>query len=1121
MKKLTKICVILFLSIASVMAQKEFPFLKKERDGVVQPLKTTAVLTAGNWEFWANYNGMLAYNTLQGKSGGIFPKNTAMVLDMQGILWGAWLKDAQTGQKIADNPLRVGGVYYRSGLQPGWIQSNGQAVDVNNPKVKVYFVRKDWRTLSDKQLLEEAAIYFGVDSLSVKPEMTAQLKEALAENWKNWPVDLGAPYNDVNGNGIYDPVFDAQGYPDAERGDYPGIAQADQVIWFVANDLDEATVEQLSGVPSIGMELQVTLWTFKGEFTPLSQTIFIRYRLINKSPYLLDSMFVAIAGDQDIGYYGDDLAGCDPKHNMWFAYNGKSFDKEYAKYGLMPPALGYSLLSGPTDTLQSAAWEADRTLIGQKQILSSFFSFRSGESFGPPPMGQTDFTFGWYNIMRGFVPTIDLQHPRPWIVGSGPFKGQPTRFPLSGDAVNDPGGIAGDVDGAGNNLGPGSRSMSGNVGPFSLAPGAQQDILLAISGGMGTDNRNAIVQLQAINRLLNAYRLSAFESFEYAPAPPKVTGTSFVDDSNQTSVVLNWGWDTNRIHETEEKKFGDFKFEGYNVYQLPSAQSAVTDPGVKKVATFDVQDGIYTVLGWRYISELNRFMLVPLFTGRDSGIQRHLIIKKDALHHQPFFKGATYYFAVTAYNYDSKGNGLLGYESEPTIVKVTVRGPKPGERFEADLGDTLSVNINMKSDVICKVTVVDPSKTTGHDYEISFDKNNDSSASTYGQWVWNLTDKTSNQVLLRGQPITAVRNVFERRNEISIDGLGIYVQLPSMDMPLKAIVEVANGKGPLPKSEWDDLGRPYAGNNVWQSFSAPSDENRFLLSTSPAENSYFAFQYIARDVQNANFHDFEMRFTEKGGVYYWWADAGNFWSVVPFEFWDVGYGTYQDTTDDVRCITGGYSGGATPGIFDFGYTDPYFGYPATDWIFVRKPTDSLGSYQAFVQDVSSGTFGRKWWKHSLPVLDNLIICDVGGKRTLPEKGTVIRFILVKGPRKDLKFSFTAPGHIENNLKLAKQDIRNINVFPNPYYAGTALGPNVPVDYVTFTHLPKHAILRIFTLNGDLVYRIEKNEESPFCRWNLMNSKGKRIASGLYIVRVEMPELKESKNLKLMVIMEGE
>ena len=44
----------------------------------------------------------------------------------------------------------------------------------------------------------------------------------------------------------------------------------------------------------------------------------------------------------------------------------------------------------------------------------------------------------------------------------------------------------------------------------------------------------------------------------------------------------------------------------------------------------------------------------------------------------------------------------------------------------------------------------------------------------------------------------------------------------------------------------------------------------------------------------------------------------------------------------------------------------------------------------------------------------------------------------------------------------------------------------------------------------------KEDESQFLIWDLLNKSGRLVASGVYIVHIEMPELAVSKILKLAV-----
>jgi hypothetical protein len=117
------------------------------------------------------------------------------------------------------------------------------------------------------------------------------------------------------------------------------------------------------------------------------------------------------------------------------------------------------------------------------------------------------------------------------------------------------------------------------------------------------------------------------------------------------------------------------------------------------------------------------------------------------------------------------------------------------------------------------------------------------------------------------------------------------------------------------------------------------------------------------------------------------------------------------------------------------------------------------------------------------------------------------------------FSFTAPTKEENNNSLAKEDVKAINVFPNPYYGYQYRETSRDAHYVTFSHLPAKATLRIFDLSGVQVKTINHNSASQFDKWNLQNESGYPVASGVYVVYIDMPDIGTTKILKLAVIME--
>jgi len=66
-------------------------------------------------------------------------------------------------------------------------------------------------------------------------------------------------------------------------------------------------------------------------------------------------------------------------------------------------------------------------------------------------------------------------------------------------------------------------------------------------------------------------------------------------------------------------------------------------------------------------------------------------------------------------------------------------------------------------------------------------------------------------------------------------------------------------------------------------------------------------------------------------------------------------------------------------------------------------------------------------------------------------------------------------------------------------------------------LPGKAVFRIFNLAGVLIRKLEKNDDSQFFRWDLKNRNNIPVASGVYIVHIELPELGKIKILKVFIV----
>lgn len=205
----------------------------------------------------------------------------------------------------------------------------------------------------------------------------------------DWPamgnVDAGydaylAPFYDLDLDGEYDP----------SSGDVPCIL-GDQALFLVFND------RLISGTSRpVGVEVHAMPFAYGGADPILSNTVFIRYHIINRSGTNYDSTFIGFFNDFDLGCPNDDLVGSDPSRNMCYVYNGDDNDENClgnTGYGAQPPAFGMVLLKGPlvdaegtdegtSNTLPN--WNGqgfgDGTVDNERHGLSNFISFtREGD----------------------------------------------------------------------------------------------------------------------------------------------------------------------------------------------------------------------------------------------------------------------------------------------------------------------------------------------------------------------------------------------------------------------------------------------------------------------------------------------------------------------------------------------------------------------------------------------------------------------------------------------------------------------------------------------------------------------------------------------------------------------
>lgn len=235
-----------------------------------------------------------------------------------------------------------------------------------------------------------------------------------------------APFTDVNGNGIYDPLT---------GGDYP-VIKGDQEVYCVFNDALAPHTE--SGGQILGIEVQKHAWAWactdpslSDSLSPVNYTTFYTYDIINRSQQTYYKTMIGSWAETDLGNWNDDYAGCNVALNAGFVYNADNYDEDN------PPSLGYHnyipiqsvvVLDGPQapagDTIDNDH-DGVTDEAGEKMLLSGYYGFSwftqsypySAPTTGPEFynylngrwMDSTSITYGG-NGHTGSVPTT-LMYP--------------------------------------------------------------------------------------------------------------------------------------------------------------------------------------------------------------------------------------------------------------------------------------------------------------------------------------------------------------------------------------------------------------------------------------------------------------------------------------------------------------------------------------------------------------------------------------------------------------------------------------------------------------------------------------------------------------------------------------
>jgi len=312
----------------------------------------------------------------------------------------------------------------------------------------------------------------------------------IPSNIVDWPahgdVNLGydwnlAPYVDVNNDNFYEPA----------DGDYP-LIKGDMATYVIYNDYSN---HKWSGGQPIGVEIHQMAYAFACSVSAaIDNTIFVEYKVINKSANSYPNFYLSAWSDFDIGNYTNEFVACDVDRACFFQFDENGTDTNITGalgYGDYHPTVGTVILSGPwmdNDGNDNPVSEnpnglgfGDGVIDNERLGMTSFmYQATAGGTWRNLPTTDSQI----HNMMDAiWIDSTNLNYGNtghiPWVSPGNirarfvyPGTSDPTGYGTSGNTQ-----LAWDEDD--NTLLANDNRGMGSMGPITLQPGAINTIELA------------------------------------------------------------------------------------------------------------------------------------------------------------------------------------------------------------------------------------------------------------------------------------------------------------------------------------------------------------------------------------------------------------------------------------------------------------------------------------------------------------------------------------------------------------------------------------------------------------------------------------------------------------------
>lgn len=590
---------------------------------------------------------------------------------------------------------------------------------------------------------------------------------------------------------------------------------------------------------------------------------------------------------------------------------------------------------------------------------------------------------------------------------------------------------------------------------FPLKSGQPEPMSLAVILANGPANDpNAEIRKSEILRKKVIAQETYNNDYQFAGAPFIPTLTSVSGDNR---VTLYWDDFAEGSFDRYINNIGGngFDFEGYKIYRasdpafedIENITNAAGVPQFKTpIASFDLENGIK---GLDPVGIAGAHFNL----GDDSGI-RHSWVDTTAKN------GFTYYYAITSYDYGFPEGGIAPAESPiritlkgdgsvilgQNVVRITPEAPAAGY-IPASLGNIELVEGSTTGNV--KYEIIDKNLIKdNHVYYISFED------------TVKLASSSSQSDTLTTKNFTVIDST---DNTILIDRstkLSSNYEQPIIDGFKLTFFNEEKVELNRERSGWNN---PNVINYVFEKF--PSQAG---LKGEERPNDY---QVIVGDDAYGTSTEIKI-------------GRNTFPSV------QVNFKVFNKTTNNFI-------------EFGFAEVDQSTGEGRLSAEGTKK--DRIIFLEPNVEDSLVIT----WWFYQSAGPDTLL------GLSNPHPGDTAHIFLRKPFLSNDVFRFVASEEGIDKSK-AKDDFDKIKVVPNPYVATAAWERENPYNTgrgprsLHFIHLPARCTIRIFTINGELIDKIE--HDSPFsdgtAYWDMLSKDNLSISYGIYLYHVNAPGIGE-------------